>query len=406
MKTLIHITGVQYACTPKDVAAVMAEMDKEKPEVLLVTKPTHDFGITIQALVGTECRGVVSRFDLETVLNTMQQTNESVLVGDTTEVNAEGRCYTVSIESATPTEKTGHTQGTETWDGWQWVGAPLMDTSKDDARLDISLKVTLTALQRPGSMDKQTLLLHLRQVIQLALWDVSLETQQRFDRVRRLAEKHDDADVRSMGRELRHALTAMGSTERKDRFRDTYLPALLQSPEAASMLQQWKEIHRRALKTPSLWDNTLEEQLEAIEQCLLTLPGELYYQTSDFGELMHRLLYMNVPQQKLQMLLSLIVLRQHLRRMLGLTEDDESLTAQERELARRLAPIFYGKIDVAREFLFIIQGKTGTDITRLVRSWVADRRICRDQCHRPLYTILYNAGLYKHSESNWNAQVS
>ena len=36
METLIQITGVQYACQGADIPAVMAAMQQEKPEVLLV----------------------------------------------------------------------------------------------------------------------------------------------------------------------------------------------------------------------------------------------------------------------------------------------------------------------------------------------------------------------------------
>jgi len=81
MKALIQITGVQYACTENDIDAVMAAMEKEKPEVLLVTEQTHDYGIIVRAVVGTAYRGVVSRFDLELVLGMMHHDGTPVLVG-------------------------------------------------------------------------------------------------------------------------------------------------------------------------------------------------------------------------------------------------------------------------------------------------------------------------------------
>lgn len=71
MKTLIQITGLQYSCGEADIHSVMAALEREKPEVLLVTEHTHDFGIIVRALIGTAYRGVVSRFDLELVLRMM-----------------------------------------------------------------------------------------------------------------------------------------------------------------------------------------------------------------------------------------------------------------------------------------------------------------------------------------------
>jgi len=81
METLIQITGVQYTCAEADLRSVMTGMQQQKPEVLLVTEQTHDFGIIVRALVGTEYRGVVSRFDLKSVLRMMQYGNTSVIVG-------------------------------------------------------------------------------------------------------------------------------------------------------------------------------------------------------------------------------------------------------------------------------------------------------------------------------------
>ena len=60
----------------------MAELEKQHPEVLLVTEHTHDYGIIVRALIGTEYRGVVSRFDIEQVLRMMQHDSTAAIYLD------------------------------------------------------------------------------------------------------------------------------------------------------------------------------------------------------------------------------------------------------------------------------------------------------------------------------------
>ena len=401
MKTLIQITGVQYACPENSVLAVMAELEKQHPEVLLVTEHTHDYGIIVRALIGTEYRGVVSRFDIEQVLRMMQHDSTATLVGQLAETDLEGRCFTVCIDGDYPTPDTPNDNQTGIWSNWQWTGAPLLDSTADDRRLDISLKVALAELRLGRSMNKQTLLEHLDIILQLARWDVSQETQQQLNHIRLLAGQHTDSEVRSFAPRLRHTLTALGSKKRIKEFQDTFLPMLCQSKEAEQMYCLWSSMHKAELSDTRLWQPTITSQLEAIEDCLKQLPADLCYQKDQFGALMHRLLYLNIPRCKLMMLLSALVMRQKLQMLLGLSDDEA-----ERQLTLQLAPIFYGDTERVRKFLLLARGQKGADITSLVSRWVRDSHICVALCHRPLWTILHDAGIYKATESNWNIQLN
>lgn len=406
METLIQITGVQYDCGDADVHNLMTTMAQEKPEVLLVTEQTHDFGVIVRALVGTAYRGVVSRFDLQPVLSIMHHNNTFVLVGRVTDTNSEGCCYNICINGDYPTPDHNTDNSPDIWSDWQWTGAPLMDNDPNDSRLDISLKVALTELQRSGSMNKQTLMEHLSLILQLAKWDISRETQEQLCLTRQLVSHHTDHDIRALAPQLRHTLTAMGSKHRTRQFQDTYLPLLCSSTAAERMYLQWCAIHKTELNDVVQWQPTVKKQLDAIEECLLQLPADLCYQKDQFGALMHRLLYLNVPRQKLLMLLSAYVLRQKLRQQLGM---DENAAADERDDSRRLiqqlAPVFYGNTDSAKEFLLLTKDLKSTDITHLVNLWVREKRICATHCHQPLWTVLHEAGIYKPTISNWNMQI-
>ena len=407
METLIQITGVQYTCQENDIRAVLAELEQQKPEVLLVTEQTQDFGIIVRALTGTTPRGVVNRFDLEQVLGMMRHDGTSVLVGQVAETDIEGRCFTIRICGDYQTPRTASDNIANTWADWHWTGAPLMNSTSDDRRLDISLKVALAELRCSGRMNRQTLMEHLKLVLQLAKWDVSRETQEQLSEIRRLVSRHSDNDIRAIAPQLRHTLAAFGSKERISEFQNTYMPALCQSTEAEQMYRQWCNTHKAELSDIMQWQPTITQQLDAIDACLMKLPENLCYQKDLFGPLMHRLLYMNIPRRKLLMLLSAFVLRQLLRKQLGITEEDNTgnINEEERRLTQQLAPVFYGNTDYAREFLLLAKGQKTSDITTLVSLWVREKRICHAHCHRPLWTILHEAGIYKASESNWNMQL-
>jgi hypothetical protein len=125
---------------------------------------------------------------------------------------------------------------------------------------------------------------------------------------------------------------------------------------------------------------------------------------------MHRLLYLGIPQRKLLMLLSAIVLQlllQLLCRQLGISDKEASDGSDDcdRKLIRQLEPIFKGNTDNVRNFLQLTKEKQPTDITRLVSQWVKEKRISPDLCHRPLWTALHDADIYRPTEANWNMQV-
>ena len=407
METLIQITGLQYDCTEADFAVVMTELEQQKPEVLLVTEQTQDFGIIVRALTGTTYRGVVSRFDLERVLAMMRHDNISVLVGQVRDTDQEGRCYTVCINGNYPATNDNPSSSPDIWANWKWTGAPLLNCSDDDRRLDVSLKVAMAELMHNGSINKQTLLEHMNRILQLAKWDVSRETQEQLNHIHRLISSHTDQDIQALTPQLRHTLSALGSRKRTKEFQNIRLPELCQSTEAAQMHRQWCSFHKAELTSVKLWQQTIMQQLETIEACLLKLPADLCYQKDQFGELMHRLIYLNIPRRKLMMLQSALVLRQCLRRQLGLSDDDSKshLDKQERDLILQLAPIFYGNTEDARDFLLLARGQKPSDITMLVTLWVRDKRICSANCHRKLWTILHEAGIYTATESNWNMHL-
>lgn len=84
---------------------------------------------------------------------------------------------------------------------------------------------------------------------------------------------------------------------------------------------------------------------------------------------------------------------------------EEAGTDAEAGLAATLASIFFGNAEAASTFLESIRGAKPTQVTALVNQWVEERKISPLSCHRDLWSVLHEAGLYAPSESNWNQQV-
>ena len=86
-------------------------------------------------------------------------------------------------------------------------------------------------------------------------------------------------------------------------------------------------------------------------------------------------------------------------------EEEIVLSPEEDALLVQLQPMFYGSEDNAKAFLGSIQGMKGKQITDMVNMMIAEKKLSELSCHRDLYTVLHDAGIYDKSESNWNMQV-
>ncbi|MBE6283533.1 MAG: hypothetical protein E7098_04235 [Mediterranea massiliensis] len=80
-------------------------------------------------------------------------------------------------------------------------------------------------------------------------------------------------------------------------------------------------------------------------------------------------------------------------------------SAEDEPLVAALTPIFYGYPDEAARFLDAIKGAKPTQITAMVEQLVKERKISDASCHKPLWQLLHDAGLYPLTLQNWNNQI-
>lgn len=84
---------------------------------------------------------------------------------------------------------------------------------------------------------------------------------------------------------------------------------------------------------------------------------------------------------------------------------EEETDERQQDIINKLTPLFFGIEKDAKDFLARIHGMKPTQITQLVNRLVTEKKISELSCHRPLWKVLHDAGIYTPSESNWNMQV-
>lgn len=85
--------------------------------------------------------------------------------------------------------------------------------------------------------------------------------------------------------------------------------------------------------------------------------------------------------------------------------ENTTSTTEEDSVVAQILHCFFGKRENAVAFLVQIKGAKPTQITALVRQWVADKKISELSYHRDLWKVLHDNGYYPRSENNWNSQV-
>ena len=86
-------------------------------------------------------------------------------------------------------------------------------------------------------------------------------------------------------------------------------------------------------------------------------------------------------------------------------QQEVKLTPEQDNIIIQLKPMFFGNEDEVKDFLINIKGMKPKNITDVVNRLVDEKKLSELSCHRELYKVLYDNGIYTKSESNWNMQV-
>lgn len=412
----VLVTAVKYCMEDAGERELMLQrLRTEKPRVRLVSHPTQDYGMVLFVMDGIRTIGKVSRFDIPSVLQMMPEGTHT-LGAQVCSVDEEGQYFTIIIDtercgrdSAAP--DTSQNEDLQQWDDWQFTYFGLLDDSPDELQLQLVMKILTAILLNEKEADYASVKDYIRQLATLARWDVSLETQTSLSNIRRIVSSHANRRIRGLAPYLNRMLNDMGSDSRMRDFEDEYFDQLYQSPAAESLRNMWTSCHAQGIMTAEEAYQLKSEHLAMIDEKLQQLPFNLYYKSFSFGTLMHNLLYKSIPRKTLTMLLSALVMREWFTNELQIVIADAELNSDEEyeadeELVALLSPLFFNNDYNAAHFLSEIEFMQPVEIIGLVNRWVKKGTINRRYCHRKLWTILHEHGLYRPSESNWNKMLT
>lgn len=394
---------------------MLQRLRTDKPRLRLVSHPTQDFGMVIFVMDGLRAIGKVSRFDIPSVLQLMPGDTHT-LAAQVCTVDHEGQYFTVNIEGNHSVSDSSAAVSTPNddlrqWDDWHFADFGLLDDSTDDLQLQLVMTIITDILINEVKADYNVLKEYLRQLAVLARWDVSIETQTSLVNIRRLITIHPNRRIKDLVPFLNRMLNDMGSDSRMHDFDDAYFDKLYSSPAADSLRDMWNSCHAQSIVTAEEAYQLKSDHLAIIDQSLQQLPFGLYHKSFSFGTLMHSLLYKSIPRKSLVMLLTALVMREWLTSELQVVIADAEVNSDEEyeadeELVALLSPLFFNSDYNAAHFLSEIEFMQPVEIIGLVNRWVKKGIINRRYCHRKLWTILHDHGLYRPSESNWNKMLT
>lgn len=84
---------------------------------------------------------------------------------------------------------------------------------------------------------------------------------------------------------------------------------------------------------------------------------------------------------------------------------EQPVSRKEDILTNQLKPMFFGAEEEVRSFLLEIRGMKPKQITARVNQLVGEKKLSEISCHRDLWKVLHDCGIYTLTESNWNQQV-
>lgn len=90
----------------------------------------------------------------------------------------------------------------------------------------------------------------------------------------------------------------------------------------------------------------------------------------------------------------------------GPQSSDNKKEGDENEyLILQLMPICMDNEEYAREFLEEVRGKNAREITDIVKVYRENKKVSPILCHRNLWQVLHENGIYKMTERNWNERI-
>lgn len=310
------------------------------------------------------------------------------------------------------------------WKDWNDWGKdlPPLPPSQNDVLLGSLARKIQGIKDSAAPIDKAQLKRLLDRYYELGCSDLSWENKLFMNHITSWLMGCEDKELQDIGKYFSHMFTAICGKVKLDK-RVCWWQDILKSHQAEYVWMEYCKLHN--------WDENptaleLEQIHKEIHGYLLELPDRLSHLFQRDTEFFNSIFYMDTPKTILLRIYTCKILLHHcLQQKAQLLQpavnpqidvnikgymDMSQLKGKEPEekepeLFGELSSTFFNEMEEVKKFIKRINGADPQQITSCVNELIKENKVCKNQCKKPLWSILSKYKLYDKSLSNWNIYV-
>lgn len=336
MNGLIKIAGVQYAVNPShekgaDITSqeqqktieFLTMLDRKRPSITIKPEPTNK----------TDEEAFVARFMSYKIgyVRNLDKYKELALAS----LKASGRGYFRAHIAKVFIDKNGYFLVTpeieptqivpivhkDYWKQWE-TDLPLYPMTEEFLCIEDSVMMMKDILGKEEltSDDEEELMEYTKALVTTgkhALWH---EAKEGMESIIITMEAKEGDKMRYMVNEIEHLLASMGNEWRLKKLREKWLPSILSAQEADRAWHDWLLL--KGATCHELENLQMMSWLEELETELSNISALAHYSNDDEAAMLIRAHYTRIPLDKFRQLLTAFVIRDRLRKRLGLPTND------------------------------------------------------------------------------------
>lgn len=335
MDRLIKIAGVQYAVNPShkkgtDITAqeqqktieFLTMLDRKRPCISIKPEPTNktDEEAFVARFTGHKI-GYVRNLDMykELALASLKASGRGYFRARIVKVFVDKNGYFLVVPDIEPTqiEPIVHK---DYWKQWE-SELPLYPMTEEFLCIEdaVMMMKDILAKEVLTSDDEEELLEYTKTLITTGKYALWHEANEGMESIIIALEAKEGDKMRYMSNEIEHLLASMGNEWRLKKLREVWLPSILSAQEADRAWQDW--LLSKGATCHELENLEMMSWLEELETELSNIPALAHCSNDDETAMLNRAHYTRIPLDKFRQLLTAFVIRDRLRKRLGLPTD-------------------------------------------------------------------------------------
>ena len=335
MDRLIKIAGVQYAVNPShkkgtDITSqeqqktieFLTMLDRKRPCISIKPEPTNktDEEAFVARFTGHKI-GYVRNLDMykELALASLKASGRGYFRARIVKVFVDKNGYFLVVPDIEPTqiEPIVHK---DYWKQWE-SELPLYPMTEEFLCIEdaVMMMKDILAKEVLTSDDEEELLEYTKTLITTGKYALWHEANEGMESIIIALEAKEGDKMRYMSNEIEHLLASMGNEWRLKKLREVWLPSILSAQEADRAWQDW--LLSKGATCHELENLEMMSWLEELETELSNIPALAHCSNDDETAMLNRAHYTRIPLDKFRQLLTAFVIRDRLRKRLGLPTD-------------------------------------------------------------------------------------